>query len=151
MMRAKAFWLSVTAGVALVLTLAASNSWSLSPEGSVALVGQVSSTEEGPMEGVLVSAKKTGSTVTVSVVSDSHGQYSFPRNRLAPGQYSLHIRAVGYEMDDPGAVEITRDKTLTTNLTLRHVQALSSQLTNAERSEERRVGKECRSRWSPYH
>ena len=23
--------------------------------------------------------------------------------------------------------------------------------TNAERSEERRVGKECRSRWSPYH
>ena len=24
-------------------------------------------------------------------------------------------------------------------------------LINAERSEERRVGKECRSRWSPYH
>ena len=24
-------------------------------------------------------------------------------------------------------------------------------ITNAERSEERRVGKECRSRWSPYH
>ena len=24
-------------------------------------------------------------------------------------------------------------------------------LTQAERSEERRVGKECRSRWSPYH
>ena len=24
-------------------------------------------------------------------------------------------------------------------------------LTGAERSEERRVGKECRSRWSPYH
>ena len=24
-------------------------------------------------------------------------------------------------------------------------------LTNADRSEERRVGKECRSRWSPYH
>ena len=30
---------------------------------------------------------------------------------------------------------------------------LSAQCTNerAERSEERRVGKECRSRWSPYH
>ena len=24
-------------------------------------------------------------------------------------------------------------------------------VSNAERSEERRVGKECRSRWSPYH
>ena len=26
-----------------------------------------------------------------------------------------------------------------------------TKLQNAERSEERRVGKECRSRWSPYH
>src|SRR5256885_12185856 len=25
------------------------------------------------------------------------------------------------------------------------------ELTNGQRSEERRVGKECRSRWSPYH
>ena len=30
------------------------------------------------------------------------------------------------------------------------VEALSS-ATPVERSEERRVGKECRSRWSPYH
>ena len=29
--------------------------------------------------------------------------------------------------------------------------ALSTELAAAERSEERRVGKECRSRWSPYH
>ena len=28
---------------------------------------------------------------------------------------------------------------------------LNSHITHAERSEERRVGKECRSRWSPYH
>ena len=28
---------------------------------------------------------------------------------------------------------------------------IDADLTNAERSEERRVGKECRSRWSPYH
>src|SRR6266446_5426326 len=132
MMRAKTVWLSVSAGVALNLTLAASNSGNVASEVSVALAGQVSSMEEGPMEGVLVSAKKTGSTVTVSVVSDSRGQYSFPRNRLAPGEYSLRIRAVGYEMDDPGAVGIISDKTGTTNLTLHHVQALSSQLTNAE-------------------
>ena len=31
------------------------------------------------------------------------------------------------------------------------VQALPKQPIHAERSEERRVGKECRSRWSPYH
>ena len=39
---------------------------------------------------------------------------------------------------------------------LQYVQALkdlhfSSEEVLAERSEERRVGKECRSRWSPYH
>ena len=27
----------------------------------------------------------------------------------------------------------------------------TAQIIDAERSEERRVGKECRSRWSPYH
>ena len=37
------------------------------PLGPPALVGQVSSQEEGPMEGVVVSAKKDGSTITVSV------------------------------------------------------------------------------------
>jgi len=30
------------------------------------------------MEGVVVSAKKAGSTVTVSVVSDGQGRFSFP-------------------------------------------------------------------------
>ena len=37
---------------------------------SMALTGQVSSQEEGSMEGVLVSAKRTGSTITITVVSD---------------------------------------------------------------------------------
>ena len=33
-----------------------------------------------------------------------------------------------------------------------HLQALTEEEEScAERSEERRVGKECRSRWSPYH
>src|SRR5947207_9305461 len=59
-----------------------------------ALTGRVSSQEEGAMEGVLVSAKRTGSKVTVTVISNQQGQYSFPAARLEPGQYSLRIRAV---------------------------------------------------------
>ncbi|HYT47759.1 MAG TPA: hypothetical protein VEL04_05025, partial [Burkholderiales bacterium] len=42
-----------------------------------ALTGLVSSAEEGAMEGVLVGAKKAGSTITVTVVSDAQGRYSF--------------------------------------------------------------------------
>jgi virginiamycin B lyase len=38
-----------------------------------ALTGQVTSQEEGPMEGVLVSAKKEGSNITITVVSDARG------------------------------------------------------------------------------
>ena len=33
----------------------------------------------------------------------------------------------------------------------KHIEGLMDQLKKEVRSEERRVGKECRSRWSPYH
>jgi virginiamycin B lyase len=63
-----------------------------------ALTGKVTSQAEGAMEGVLVGAKKAGSTITTWVVSNAQGQYSFPRNRMEPGKYALSIRAVGYEL-----------------------------------------------------
>ena len=39
-----------------------------------ALAGTVSSAEEGAMEGVLVSAKRAGSNMTVTVVTDAQGR-----------------------------------------------------------------------------
>ena len=52
------------------------------------------------MEGVLVSAKKAGSTITITVVSDKDGRFSFPASKLEPGQYALRIRAIGYDLDN---------------------------------------------------
>ena len=72
-----------------------------------ALSGKVTSNEEGAMEGVLVSAKKAGGTITVTVVSDEQGRYSFPAKRLAPGKYELRVRAVGYELESPKMVTVT--------------------------------------------
>src|SRR5215471_14630791 len=66
------------------------------PEPVQALTGTVTSTEEGKMEGVLVSAKREGSNKIVTVVSNAQGLYSFPRNRLEPGSYDISVRAVGY-------------------------------------------------------
>src|SRR2546427_2825332 len=66
---------------------------------TVALTGQVSSQEEGRMEGVLVSAKRDGSTVTITVVSDGQGHFSFPAAKLEPGRYAIAIRAAGYDLD----------------------------------------------------
>ena len=97
-----------------------------------ALTGKVTSQEEGPMEGVLVSAKRAGSTITITVVTDAQGQYSFPLSRLEPGQYSVRIRAVGYEMDNPGPIEVTAQKPTELDLKLHKTRDLARQLSNGE-------------------
>jgi virginiamycin B lyase len=97
-----------------------------------ALTGQVSSKEEGAMEGVVVSAKREGSTIMVSVVTDKQGRYSFPSDRLDPGHYAVTIRAVGYDLDGPSAAEVAGSKTATADLKLSKTKDLAAQLSNAE-------------------
>jgi virginiamycin B lyase len=99
---------------------------------AVTLAGQVSSAEEGPMEGVLVSAKKDGSTITTTVVSDDKGHYSFPAGRLEPGHYTLAIRAIGYTLDGPKAVDLADGNSAGTDVKLVKTGSLLSQLSNAE-------------------
>ena len=111
---------------------AASNIIGAASSPSVALTGQVSSPEEGPMEGVLVSAKREGSTVTTTVVSDAKGRYSFSNSKLEPGRYSLRIRAVGYELEGSQPAEVAAQKTTQLDLKLRKTEDLASQLSNGE-------------------
>ena len=98
---------------------------------AVALSGIVSSAEEGAMEGVLVSARRAGSTITTTVVSDRQGRYAFPRARLEPGDYTLRIRAIGYELE-PVPVAIAKERPAAADLKLSKATDLSAQLTNAE-------------------
>ena len=100
--------------------------------GAPGLAGRVSSTEEGAMEGVLVSARRAGSTITVTVVSGAGGRYAFPAGRLAPGRYAMRIRAVGYELDGPERVELVKGKAATADLKLRKTSDLAAQLSNGE-------------------
>jgi virginiamycin B lyase len=86
-MRIQGRWLATTA--ILTLGFAFPQSSPLHAQGAVALAGQVSSQQEGAMEGVLVSARKTGASFTVTVVSDEKGRYAFPAARLEPGHYAL--------------------------------------------------------------
>src|SRR3977135_1076602 len=96
-----------------------------------ALSGVVSSAEEGAMEGVLVSAKKAGSTITVRVASDTQGHYGFPASKLEPGKYSLKVRAVGFDVDDV-SVTIVKGKAATADLKLGKAKDLAAQLSNVE-------------------
>src|SRR5215471_10671476 len=73
---------------------------------SPALTGTVSSMEDGAMEGVLVSAKRANSTISITVVTDEKGRYQFPASRLEPGQYAIRVRATGYDLDDPGTIDV---------------------------------------------
>ena len=128
-MRSK-LMLSVTASAAVMLFHPSTQTvWA---QGQAALTGTVSSDAEGNMEGVVVTAKKPGSIVEVSVTTDAQGRYTFPENRLDPGEYTISIRAVGYDIDCPTKATVESEKTTTTDIKLKKTKNLASQLTNAE-------------------
>ena len=104
----------------------------LTSQAPTALTGHVTSAEEGPMEGVLVTAKKTQSTIAVTVVSDERGLYRFPSEKLKSGQYVISVRAVGYDLDSPNTIDIGPQGAAVADLRLRKTKNLSMQLTNAE-------------------
>ena len=89
------YMLGMTTALAVVLALALPSS--VRAQGP-ALTGKVTSAAEGAMEGVVVTAHKDGSVVSVSVTTNAQGVYSFPEDRLEPGHYNLAIRAVGYDL-----------------------------------------------------
>ena len=51
----------------------------------------------------------------------------------------------------PEDSEIAMLRKVMENLESRNVTVKTGEVSPGDRSEERRVGKECRSRWSPYH
>jgi virginiamycin B lyase len=124
-MRMRHHLLATTVALAL-LTLGAQ------AQTPVALTGQVSSAEEGMMEGVVVSAKKDGSTIAISVVSDAQGRYAFPADRLEAGHYTIKARAAGYELDGARATDVASGAPAKTDIKLKKAKNLAGSLTNAE-------------------
>src|SRR5262245_50474055 len=131
---------TVAAAVVLVLLGGAAVRVSLEAQqapASAALTGTVRSAKEGLMEGVLISARRNGSPITTTVVTNAQGVYAFPQARLDPGQYDVTIRAVGYVLDAPASrtpVNVAAGSAAHLNLTLRESNALelALQLTDPE-------------------
>jgi virginiamycin B lyase len=116
-----------------LLSLAASVSVAaLTSAQAQVLTGKVSSTEEPAMEGVLVSVKKEGSTITTTVVTNDKGEYSFPNGRIDAGKYTITTRAAGYVLDGPKAVEIPPGGNGKADLKLNKTRNLAAQLSNGE-------------------
>src|SRR5215470_5104115 len=122
-MQCKHSWLAVVFAAAVAASGA---------QAQTALSGFVSSSDEGAMEGVLVSAKKDGSTITTTVVTNAQGRYSFPAERIAPGKYTISIRAIGYKFDGAKTVEVPAGGSATADLKLGKVKNLVPQLSSGE-------------------
>ena len=80
--RTHVFAISLAVSLVILITAVTTRT---AAQAAAALTGVISSQADGAMEGVLVSAKRAGSTMTITVVSDAQGRYAFPANRLDPG------------------------------------------------------------------
>jgi streptogramin lyase len=128
-MRKIALTVAVTAVLAGTALVASRLLWA---PPAVALTGQVTSAREGPMEGVLVSAKPEGGTISVTVVSDAKGRFAFPASKIGPDHYNLKIRAVGYDLEGPKAVDVAAGARARADLRLVPTTDLAAQLSDAE-------------------
>ena len=120
-------------GCAAAIVLVAAGALGLQAQGGAALTGTVSSSQEGKMEGVLVTARLDGANFDVTVVSDAQGKYSFPRTHLkGAGKATVKIRAVGFDLTSPNTVAVDASKAATLDLTLDKAKDLTTQLTSVE-------------------
>src|SRR5271167_2980960 len=127
-MRKEHLLLSTAVGLAVALVTAGPGAVRAQAE---ALSGEVTS-PQGPLEGALVTAKKAGSTIAYTVATDDKGHYSFPSAKIDPGEYTLRIRAAGYDLDGAGKVTVNAQQAATADLKLKNTRNLGAQLTNAE-------------------
>lgn len=102
-----------------------------------AIVGSVSAPGQEAMEGVVVIAQKQGSSILTAVTTNSSGYYAFPSDRLTAGEYTLRIRAAGYELAGPShiTIKVVDDSAAALDLKLKNVSTaseLAGQLTSLE-------------------
>jgi len=71
------------------------------------LTGSIVSAAGQKLEGVLVSAKKEGSTITTSVYTDLNGEYFFPA--IPDGKYQVWAQTLGFQTAK-GAVDLSATK-----------------------------------------
>ena len=124
--------LTIVAGVTALVICAGSHISPLRAQAGVALTGLVISEEEDRMEGVVVTAHREGSPISISVVTDETGRFNFPASRLPDGDYLLRIRAIGYDLVGPRGIDVRSGVTSNAIIKLRETKDLAAQLTNAE-------------------
>jgi hypothetical protein len=122
---------------ALAVTLAGVLLW-WSPARSLAadeslLRGRVGTSDKQTVSGIPICAHRDDTNITVSVYTNSRGEYSFPAwSDLAPGLYSVAIALPDFEPANRQGVRLTAGKTVRLDLTLQSRQPAIADATAAE-------------------
>ena len=103
------------------------------PDGQLRLVGLGTAASKGIKRGVVVDIEATVGSID-QAIKEAEQTAGCNISRVHTGLTGSHIRSL-----NTSGMVMVKDKEIT-------VQNVAT-----TRSEERRVGKECRSRWSPYH
>ncbi len=80
------------------------------------ITGTVTGPDGSPLEGAFVQAQDTKTKITVSVLSDTHGQYRLPA--LPAADYALRAKAVGYSSAPDRVAKIDPSQNASINFTL---------------------------------
>src|SRR5215813_12550374 len=116
------------------------------------LSGAIIDPNGAAISGASVIVKNEATGAEFKVTTSSSGAFTVPA--LSAGVYRVTVEAQGFKKSVVTSVQILAATPATVNVTL-EVGAPSESVVvqggGEDRSEERRVGKECRSRWSPYH
>src|SRR5256884_8808141 len=103
------------------------------------ITGTVTDPSGAAVPGATVTATCTATNASRTATTGNSGSYVL--SNLPPCLYNLSVSAQGFKTSLSGA-------DVAVGITIKKDFALQ---VGEKRSEERRVGKECRSRWSPYH
>jgi len=116
---------------AVAIVIGAAGALRAAPSPAAAVTGQVRSAER-PMAGVLVNVQRFGSNIMTTVVTDTQGRYHFPTANVAPGTYSVSIRAEGWDLVGPASVVVRPGSATTADLKLAPTINFEDQVSNAE-------------------
>ena len=140
----------------LVLVAIAATVQAQTDSSNATISGQVKDPQNANLPGATVTLYGRDRSFSLVTSTDSKGAYSF--KHLAPGEYLVEAEASGFASAPAQTVNLTRGQSASLDIALQLSGLRSSVVVTASdtpqtlcRSEERRVGKECRSRWSPYH
>jgi hypothetical protein len=81
------------------------------------ITGTVTGPDGAPFRAAFVQARHAALKMTVSVLTDNQGKYIV--ENLPAGDYTLGIRAIGYDADSQTGLKLTADQNLSQNFALK--------------------------------